>query len=100
VGSLLQEVKATGAHLCLRLEEYASQAKAQNCTIKDLQKGNRELLQNNARLETRVKELNDYLMRTYHSRDFKAGDLDDTRTRLHHTQDELTHYRLAVSSVS
>jgi peptidoglycan hydrolase CwlO-like protein len=28
-------------------------------------------------------------MRTYCSRDFKTDDLDDTRTRLQHTQDEL-----------
>jgi hypothetical protein len=52
--------------------------KAQNCTVKDIQKGNRELLQKNARIETRVKELNDELMRIYHSHDFKAVDLDDT----------------------
>jgi chromosome segregation ATPase len=64
--------------------------KAQNRTVKDIQKGNRELLQNNARLETCIKELNDELMRTYRSRDFKADDLDNTRTRLQHAQDELT----------
>jgi 2-iminoacetate synthase ThiH len=29
-------------------------------------------------------------MRTYRSRDFKTRDLDDTRTRLQHAQDELT----------
>jgi hypothetical protein len=29
-------------------------------------------------------------MRTYHSRDFKANDLNDTRTQLQHAQDELT----------
>jgi flagellar biosynthesis chaperone FliJ len=29
-------------------------------------------------------------MRTYRSRDFKTNDLDDTRTRLQHAQDELT----------
>jgi peptidoglycan hydrolase CwlO-like protein len=29
------------------------------------------------------------LMRTYHSCDFKTDDLDDTRTRLQHAQDEL-----------
>jgi peptidoglycan hydrolase CwlO-like protein len=29
-------------------------------------------------------------MRTYHSRHFKTNDLDDTRTPLQHTQDELT----------
>jgi peptidoglycan hydrolase CwlO-like protein len=28
-------------------------------------------------------------MRTYYSRDFKTDDLDDTRTRLQHAQDEL-----------
>jgi predicted nucleic acid-binding Zn-ribbon protein len=28
-------------------------------------------------------------MRTYRSRDFKTGDLDGTRTRLQHAQDEL-----------
>jgi cell division protein FtsB len=56
--------------------------KAQNRTVKDIQKGNRELLQKNARLETRIKELNDELMRTYRSCDFKADDLDDTRTQL------------------
>jgi cell division protein FtsB len=56
--------------------------KAQNRAVKDIQKGNRELLQKNARLETRIKELNDELMRTYRSCDFKADDLDDTRTQL------------------
>jgi peptidoglycan hydrolase CwlO-like protein len=39
---------------------------------------------------TRIKELNDELMRTYHSRDFKTDDLDVTCTRLQHAQDELT----------
>jgi peptidoglycan hydrolase CwlO-like protein len=29
-------------------------------------------------------------MRTYGSRDFKADDLDDTRTKMQHAQDELT----------
>jgi chromosome segregation ATPase len=29
------------------------------------------------------------LMRTYHSRDFKTDDLDDTRTQLQHAHDEL-----------
>jgi chromosome segregation ATPase len=90
VSSLLQEVTVTGAHLRLRLEEYASQVKAKNRTVKDIHKGNRELLQKNAHLETHVKELNDELMRTYHSRDFKGDDLDDTRTRPQHAQDELT----------
>jgi hypothetical protein len=80
VSSLLQEVMATGAHLRLRLEECADQVKAKNCIVKDIQKGNRELLQKNARLETRIRELNDELMRTYRSHDFKFDDLDDTRT--------------------
>jgi cell division protein FtsB len=90
VGSLLQEVTLTCAHLCLRLEECVDQVKAKNCAVKDIQKGNRELLQNNARLETRIKELNDELMRVYRSCDFKTDDLDDTRTRLQHAQDKLT----------
>jgi chromosome segregation ATPase len=64
--------------------------KAQNCTVNDIQKGNRELLQKNACLETRIKELNDELMRMYCRRDFKTDNLDDTRTRLQHTLDELT----------
>jgi predicted nucleic acid-binding Zn-ribbon protein len=81
---------ATGAHLRFRLEDYANQVKAHNRAIKDFQKGNRELLQKNARLETRIKELNDELMRTYRSRDFKTDDLDDTHTRLQYAQDELT----------
>jgi hypothetical protein len=82
VSSLLQEVTATGAHLHLRLEECANQVKAKNRVVKDNQKGNRELLQKNARLETRIRELSDELMRTYRSRDFKTDDLDDTRTQL------------------
>jgi hypothetical protein len=89
VSSLLQEVMAMGAHLRLHLEECASQVKAKNCVIKDIQKGNRELLQKNARLETRIRELSDELMRTYHSRNFKTDDLDDTRTQLQHAHDEL-----------
>jgi hypothetical protein len=80
VSSLLQEVTTMGAHLHLRLEECVGQVKAKNRSIKDIQKGNRELLQMNARLETRIRELNDELMRTYRSRDFKTDDLDDTRT--------------------
>jgi hypothetical protein len=89
VSSLLHEVAATGAHLRLRLEECTDQVKAKNRVVKDIQKGNRELLQKNARLETCIQELSDELMRTYHSRDFKTDDLDDTRTRLQHAQDEL-----------
>jgi hypothetical protein len=89
VSSLLQEVTATDAHLRLRLEECANQVKAKSRVVKDIQKGNRELLQKNALLETHIRELNDELMRTYRSRDFKTDDLDDTRTRLQHAQDEL-----------
>jgi hypothetical protein len=70
VSSLLQEVTSMGV----------DQVKAKNRVVKDIQKGNRELLQKNARLETRIRELNDELMRTYHSRDFKTDDLDDTHT--------------------
>jgi hypothetical protein len=79
VSSLLQEVTMTGTHLRLRLEECADQVKAENRVVKDIQKGNRELLQKNARLETRIRELSDKLIRTYHNHDFKT---DDTRTRL------------------
>jgi hypothetical protein len=89
VSSLLQGVTATGAHLRLRLEECAGQVKAKNRVIKNIQKGNRELLKKNARLETCITELNDELMMTYRSCDFKTDDLDDTRTRLQHAQDEL-----------
>jgi hypothetical protein len=77
VSSLLQKVIATGAHLCPCLEEYVGQMKAKNCAIKGIQNGNRELFQKNARLETRVKEPNNELMRTYRSRIFKTDDLDD-----------------------
>jgi hypothetical protein len=48
VSSLLQEVTATGAHLPLRLKECADKVKAKNSIVKDIQKGNRELLQKNA----------------------------------------------------
>jgi DNA repair exonuclease SbcCD ATPase subunit len=88
--SLLQEVTETGAHLRLHLEECAGPVKAKNRVIKDIQEGNREHLQKNACLETRIRELNDELMRTYRSCDFKIDDLDDTRTQLQHAQDELT----------
>jgi chromosome segregation ATPase len=87
VSSLLQKV--TGAHLCLRLEECADQVKAKNRVVKDIHKGNRELLQRNVRLETCIRELNEELMMTYRRRDFKTDDLDDTHTRLQHAQDEL-----------
>jgi septal ring factor EnvC (AmiA/AmiB activator) len=90
VGSLLQGFTATSAHLRLRLEECVDQMKVKNRAINNIQKGNRGLLQKNACLETRIKELNDELMRTYRSCDFKTDDLDDTRTRLQHAQDELT----------
>jgi hypothetical protein len=80
VSSLLQEVTAMGAHLRLRLEECADQVKAKNRIIKDIQKGNRELLQKNVCLETRIRELSDELMRTYRNRDFNTDDLNDTRT--------------------
>jgi chromosome segregation ATPase len=87
VSSLLQKV--TGAHLFLRLEECADQVKAKNRVVKDIHKGNRELLQRNVRLETCIRELNEELMMTYRRRDFKTDDLDDTHTRLQHAQDEL-----------
>jgi hypothetical protein len=80
MSSLLQEVTATGTHLRLRLEECAGQVKAKNHIVKDIQKGNRVLLQKNACLESRIRELNDELMRTYRSRDLNTVDLDDTRT--------------------
>jgi hypothetical protein len=80
VSSPLQEVTTTGAHLRLRLEECTGQVKAMNHAVKDIQKGNRELFQKNTRLEMRIRELNDELMRTYRSRDFKTDDLSDTRT--------------------
>jgi septal ring factor EnvC (AmiA/AmiB activator) len=79
----------TGTHQRLCLEECADQVRAKNRVVKDIQKGNRELLQKNACLETRIRELSDELMRTYRSRDLKTDDLDDTRTRLQHAQDEL-----------
>jgi chromosome segregation ATPase len=60
-----------------------------NRLIKDIQKGNRELLQENHRLKARIKELNDELMRTFHSREMKSDFLDNARTRLKNAQDEL-----------
>jgi hypothetical protein len=62
------------------LAEYDDQVQEQNCLIKDIQKGNRELLQQNHHLETRVKELNDKLMRPYRTRDIKSDFLDNART--------------------
>jgi hypothetical protein len=47
------------AHLRLRLEERAGQRKAQDRAVTTLREGNRELIQKNARLETRIRELND-----------------------------------------
>jgi hypothetical protein len=90
VSSLLQEVTAMGAHLCLHLEECAGQVQAKNRVVKDIQEGNWDLLQKNARLETRIRKLNDELMRTDHNHDFKTDDLNDTHTQLQHAQDELT----------
>jgi hypothetical protein len=90
MSSMLQDITATGTHLCLRLEEHAGQVKAQNHAVKNLQEGNRELLQKNAHLETRIRELNDELMRTYRSRDIKTHNLDDTHSRLQHALDNLT----------
>jgi septal ring factor EnvC (AmiA/AmiB activator) len=89
MSSMFQEVAATGAYQLLRLEEYDHQVSTKNHLIKDIQKGNRELLQENHRLETRIKELNDELMRTYRSRDVKSDFLDDAHTRLKNAQDEL-----------
>jgi chromosome segregation ATPase len=71
------------------LEEYDHQVSAKNRLIKDIQKGNCELLQENHCLEARIKELNDELMRTYHSHDVKSDFLDDARTWLKNTQDAL-----------
>jgi hypothetical protein len=45
VSSLLKEIIAIGTHLRICLMEYAGQAEAQNCIVKNIQKGNRELLQ-------------------------------------------------------
>jgi hypothetical protein len=60
-----------------------------NRLIKDIQKGNCKLLQENYHLEARVKELNNERMRTYRSRDVKPDFLDDTCTRLKNAQDML-----------
>jgi chromosome segregation ATPase len=79
----------TSAYRHLRLEEYDHQVSTKNHFIKDIQKGNWELLQENHHLEARVKELNDELMRTYHSHDVKSNFLDDASTWLKSAQDEL-----------
>jgi chromosome segregation ATPase len=62
---------------------------AKNRLIKDIQKGNHGLLQENHRLEACVKELNDELMRTYRSHNMKSDFHDNARTRLKNAQDEL-----------
>jgi chromosome segregation ATPase len=74
----------------MSLEEYDDRVQEQNRTGQDIQKGNRDLLQQNHRLEAQIKALNDELMRTYCSRDVKSNFLDDALTQLQHTQDELT----------
>jgi hypothetical protein len=89
MSSMFQEVAAAGADQRLRLEEYDHQVSAKNHLIKDIQKGNDELLQENHRLEARVMELNDELIRTYRSYDMKLDFLDDAHTRLKNGQDEL-----------
>jgi chromosome segregation ATPase len=90
VSSLLQDVTVMSAHLRLYPEECADQVNAKHRAVKDIQKANRELHQKNACLEMHIRELNEELMGTYRSRDFKTDDLDDTCTRLQHAQDELT----------
>jgi hypothetical protein len=85
MSSMFQEVMVTGAYQRLHLEEYDHQVSTKNSLIKYIQKGNHELLQENHRLEARVKEL----MRTYRSRSVKSDLLDDTRTRLKNAEDEL-----------
>jgi hypothetical protein len=82
MSSMFQEVAASGADQHLRLEEYDHQVSAKNHLIKDIQKGNDELLQENHRLEARVMELNDELIRTYRSYDVKLDFLDDAHTQL------------------
>jgi chromosome segregation ATPase len=82
---MFQEVTVIGAYAWRSMTTRCSK----NCLIKGIQKGNRELLQKNHRLEARVKELNDELMRAYRSRGMKSDFPDDARTRLKNTQDEL-----------
>jgi septal ring factor EnvC (AmiA/AmiB activator) len=89
MSSMFQEVTVTSAYQRLRLEEYDHQVFAKNHLIKDIQKGNRELLQENHHLEAHVKEWNDELMKTYRSRDVKSDFLDDAHTQLKNAQDEL-----------
>jgi hypothetical protein len=80
VSSILQKVTVTAAYQRLCLEEYDHQVEAKTCLIKDIQKGNRELLQQNHRLEMCAKEMNNELMRMYHSCDVKTDLLDDACT--------------------
>jgi hypothetical protein len=82
---MFQEVIATGAYQCLCMEEYDHQVSAKNRLIKDIQKGNRELFQENLRLEACIKEWNDKMMRTYRSCDVKLDYLDNARTQLKNT---------------
>jgi hypothetical protein len=82
MSSMLQEVTTTGTYQHLHLEEYDHQVAAKNRLIKDIKKGNRELLQQNHPLETHAKELNDELMRTYRCCNVKTDLLDNTCTRL------------------
>jgi hypothetical protein len=85
------ELNVSGGHgdQRLRLVEYGHQVSAKNRLIKDIQMGNRDLLQENHRREAHVKELNDELMRTYHSRNVKSDFLNDVHTWLKNAQDEL-----------
>jgi hypothetical protein len=54
MSTMFQEVTTTGDYQRLHLEEYDNQVSSKNHLIKDIQKGNRELLQENHCLETRV----------------------------------------------
>jgi hypothetical protein len=89
MSSMFQEVTVIGAYQRLRMEEYDHLVSAKNRLIKDNQKGNHELLQENHRLEVHIKELNDELMGTYRSHNVKSDFLDDTRNRLKNAHDEL-----------
>jgi cell division protein FtsB len=80
VSSLLQEVTAVGAYQRMRLEEYVHQVEAKHRLIAELQKGNRDLLQQTHTLERCNKELHDDLLRTYHSLNLKTDTLDSTHT--------------------
>jgi hypothetical protein len=76
VSSLFRDVIAVGAHQCLCLEEYDHQVEAKDRLIADVRKGNRDLLQQNHILDMRNKELNNELIRTYRSCDFKTDTLN------------------------